>query len=64
MGDSPNDEPMFEALDVTVGVANIQSFADRIRHLPKYVTNSRGGLGFAETAHIILQHKYGKEVNP
>jgi HAD superfamily hydrolase (TIGR01484 family) len=64
MGDSPNDEPMFEALGLTVGVANIQSFTDRIRHLPKYVTNGRGGLGFAEAAHIILQHKYGKEVNP
>jgi HAD-superfamily hydrolase, subfamily IIB len=64
IGDSPNDDPMFQALSLTVGVANIQGFADRIKHLPKYVTNSKGGLGFAETAHIILKHKYGKGENP
>ena len=35
LGDSPNDEPMFEALNLTVGVANIQGFVDRIKHLPE-----------------------------
>jgi HAD superfamily hydrolase (TIGR01484 family) len=64
IGDSPNDETMFEALNLTVGVANIQGFEDRIKHFPKYITNEKGGLGFAETAKIILKHKYSKEVNP
>jgi len=63
MGDSPNDEPMFEALGLTVGVANIQGFVDHMKHLPKYITNSKGGLGFAETADIILKRKYGKGAN-
>jgi HAD superfamily hydrolase (TIGR01484 family) len=63
MGDSLNDEPMFQALDMTVGVANIRNFADRMKHLPKYVTNHEGGLGFAETASIILKYRHNKGAN-
>jgi HAD superfamily hydrolase (TIGR01484 family) len=63
LGDSPNDEPMFQTLDLTVGVANIRNFADRMKHLPKYVTNHEGGLGFAETASIILKSKHNKGAN-
>jgi HAD superfamily hydrolase (TIGR01484 family) len=53
-GDSPNDEPMFEALEFTVGVANIKNFSHKMKHLPKYITDSNGGHGFAEMARIIL----------
>jgi HAD superfamily hydrolase (TIGR01484 family) len=63
IGDSPNDEPMFEAMGLTVGVANIQGFAERMNHLPEYIANRKGGLGFAETANVILKHKYGKGAN-
>jgi HAD superfamily hydrolase (TIGR01484 family) len=56
-GDSPNDEPMFEALKLTVGVANVREFAGSMKHLPKYVTHKSGGLGFAEMAAKILQLK-------
>jgi HAD superfamily hydrolase (TIGR01484 family) len=56
-GDSPNDEPMFQALRLTVGVANIQVFAGKMQYLPLYVTNNRGGLGFAELADKIIQLK-------
>jgi HAD superfamily hydrolase (TIGR01484 family) len=50
IGDSPNDEPMFEFFDCTVGVANVADFAQRMRHLPRYVTDHRGGSGFAQFA--------------
>jgi HAD superfamily hydrolase (TIGR01484 family) len=61
-GDSPNDEPMFEALELTVGVANIKHFSHKMKHLPKYVTGGSGGHGFAEMARIILdKRKTAKE---
>jgi len=56
-GDSPNDEPMFETLDLTVGVANIKNFRHKMKHLPKYVTGKSGGHGFAEMASIILDKR-------
>jgi len=54
IGDSPNDEPMFAAFPVSCGVANIVDFADSMRNLPAYVTEGRGGAGFAEAVECIL----------
>jgi len=56
-GDSPNDEPMFEALELSVGVANVKNFSHKMKHLPKYVTGKSGGHGFAEMARIILDKR-------
>jgi len=56
-GDSPNDEPMFQALELTVGVANIRNFTSRMKHPPKYITTMKGGHGFAEMAAIILEKR-------
>ena len=56
-GDSPNDEPMFEAMNITVGVANIRHFSSKMKHLPRYVTGKSGGLGFAEMADKILGNR-------
>ncbi len=49
-GDSPNDAPMFGYFPLSVGVANVRDFADRLTVLPAYVTRGRGGAGFAEVA--------------
>ncbi|MCB9689674.1 MAG: HAD-IIB family hydrolase [Alphaproteobacteria bacterium] len=54
VGDSPNDEPMFAHFPRSVGVANIAAFVDRMTHLPRWVTPSEGGHGFAELADRIL----------
>ncbi len=54
-GDSPNDEPLFDAFPVSVGVANIAEFLDRMTARPAYVTSSVGGFGFAELADRVLQ---------
>ena len=54
IGDSPNDEPMFEFFKYSVGVANIQRQLQRLTHRPKFVTPSEGGAGFVEMAHQLM----------
>lgn len=56
LGDSPNDEPMFEFFPLSIGVANIADFRDRLTHPPAFVTRQRSGAGFAEAIdHILAQ---------
>jgi len=55
-GDSPNDEPMFQFFPLSVGVNNVMNFADRMTHLPTYVTSAPGGKGFAQLADRLLQY--------
>jgi HAD superfamily hydrolase (TIGR01484 family) len=53
-GDSPNDAPMFEFFDHSVGVANVRRFAAVIATPPKYITRAASGAGFAElVAHVL-----------
>lgn len=56
-GDSPNDEPMFAHVPLSVGVANIRPFEKSLSHLPQFVTEEEGGLGFAEAAKILIDLK-------
>ena len=58
-GDSPNDEPMFARFPLSVGVANIRPFEKSIGHLPQFVTEGKGGIGFAEGAKLIIEKKNG-----
>jgi HAD superfamily hydrolase (TIGR01484 family) len=55
VGDSPNDEPAFAAFSLSVGVANIREFGDRLEHPPAFVSRARGGRGFAELARHLLR---------
>jgi len=54
IGDSPNDEPMFEYFPHSVAVANIAPYLSRLKSLPAYVTAGEGGAGFAEFAAFLL----------
>ena len=54
VGDSSNDELMFEHFPQSVGVANIARFAPHMRHLPRYVAQQPRGAGFAEAARALL----------
>jgi hypothetical protein len=54
VGDSTNDQAMFQALPLTVGVANIARFLPQLRAFPAYVTPSERGDGFAELAGALL----------
>ena len=54
VGDSTNDELMFQSFPLSVGVANIVDFAERLRHWPAYVTMQGRGRGFVEIAEALL----------
>ena len=54
VGDSPNDAPMFAFFPLSVGVANVRMFADRIPTLPAYVTEGEAGAGFVELVDVLL----------
>ena len=56
-GDSPNDAPMFDYFPHAVGVANVADFAGRLDAEPAWVTEGRGGNGFAELAAALLEAK-------
>jgi HAD superfamily hydrolase (TIGR01484 family) len=54
VGDSPNDQPMFDFFPNAVGVANVRDMADLMTVLPAWITPSRGCAGFAELADALL----------
>lgn len=59
IGDSTNDQRMFQHFPHSVGVANIARFVPQLQHLPRYVTQRERGAGFAEMARLLLNVKHG-----
>jgi hydroxymethylpyrimidine pyrophosphatase-like HAD family hydrolase len=59
VGDSPNDEAMFNPakFPVSVGVANVRHYQDKMLHLPKYVTQASEFAGFQELAQLLPAQK-------
>ncbi|HMS26164.1 MAG TPA: HAD family hydrolase [Burkholderiaceae bacterium] len=57
VGDSGNDQAMFQHFVHSVGVANIRHFQSQLQHLPRFITMSERGAGFAEVAHAILSSR-------
>jgi HAD superfamily hydrolase (TIGR01484 family) len=54
IGDSTNDQLMFEAFPHSVGVANVSRFAQQLTHLPRYITQAARGAGFAQFSAALL----------
>lgn len=54
VGDSTNDQPMFERFPHSVGVANLRRFAGELQHWPAWITQGERGAGFAEVARALL----------
>lgn len=54
VGDSTNDQAMFAAFPLSVGVANLLNFADRLQTWPQAITRADRGAGFAEVAAAVL----------
>ncbi len=54
IGDAPNDESMFAAFPLSVGVANLAPVADRLVHRPRWLTRASHGDGFVEFATHLL----------
>ena len=58
IGDSTNDQRMFQHFPHSVGVANVARFVPQLTHLPRYVTQRERGAGFAEMARLLLNVKH------
>jgi HAD superfamily hydrolase (TIGR01484 family) len=54
VGDSTNDQRMFEALPHSIGVANVRRFSAQMACKPRYITQNERGAGFAEAANAVL----------
>ncbi len=64
VGDSPNDESLFnqDHFSISVGVANVLKYVNQLQHQPTYMTTAAEGEGFCELCRYILpsreiQHK-------
>ncbi len=57
VGDSPNDEPMFQYFPNAVGVANVQNFKKQLQHPPTWVTHQESGFGFVELVDHLLKNR-------
>ena len=57
VGDSPNDEPMFQYFPNAVGVANVQNFINQLQHPPTWVTLQKSGAGFVELVDHLLKNR-------
>jgi len=53
VGDSTNDQAMFGAFPLSVGVANLRRFAAELHTWPAYITEAERGAGFAEVAQAL-----------
>jgi HAD superfamily hydrolase (TIGR01484 family) len=53
VGDSTNDQIMFEHFTHSVGVANIRRFEKELKHLPQYIATQERGAGFSEVVTTI-----------
>ena len=60
IGDSTNDELMFEAFPNSVGVANVRRFEAQLTHLPRYITRGERGAGFAEFVAALLEARVAR----
>ncbi len=54
VGDSTNDQLMFEAFSNSIGVANVLRFEAALEHQPRYICQGERGAGFAEVTQAIL----------
>jgi HAD superfamily hydrolase (TIGR01484 family) len=54
VGDSGNDQAMFQHFAHSFGVANIRSFESQLTYFPRYITPSQRGAGFAEVVKMLL----------
>jgi len=54
VGDSTNDQAMFERFPLAVGVANLMRFEAELVTWPAYLTRGERGAGFAEVADALL----------
>lgn len=59
IGDAPNDEPLFRAYPLSVGVANIRPHLEKLTHRPRWLCSASHHDGFAEMAERLLAARGG-----
>ncbi|MEM9266109.1 MAG: HAD family hydrolase [Cyanobacteria bacterium P01_F01_bin.13] len=59
VGDSPNDESMFDPTQFphSVGVANVRHYLDTLAHHPTFITQAEEGEGFGELMNALLANQ-------
>ncbi len=57
LGDSLNDEPLFEYFPLSVGMHSVEDRRDEFSSLPTYITEGYGGDGWFEFASALLEEK-------
>ena len=57
VGDSTNDQLMFEAFPLSIGVANLRRFAAQLHTWPAYITDGERGTGFAQVAQALIDSR-------
>ena len=57
VGDSTNDQVMFQHFEHSVGVANIRRFEAQLAHPPRYISQAERGAGFAEITQHLLRSR-------
>jgi len=57
IGDSPNDEPLFEGFAHSIAVGSLRRYLDRLEHLPGFLTEAGPGEGFQEAVAEILRKR-------
>lgn len=57
VGDSPNDESLFDKnyFALSVGVANVLEYVNKLQHQPAYITQNEEGEGFCELSDYLLK---------
>ncbi len=60
VGDSTNDQLMFEAFENSIGVANIARFLLELKHLPKLLCSQERGAGFAEVCTCLISAAHSR----
>lgn len=57
VGDSPNDESLFDGdrFPLSVGVANVRHYADRLRYQPAFITAAAEAEGFGELTQWLCE---------
>ena len=57
VGDSTNDQVMFQHFEHSVGVANIRRFEAQLAYPPRYITQGERGAGFTEITQHLLRSR-------
>lgn len=59
VGDSPNDESLFDAsvFPHSIGVANVMHYSDQLTHQPTHITPASEGEGFGQLVDLLVSRR-------